>query len=157
MCMITCTFEDGGKADLRHVVVHAIAVKHGKLLLVKRAPSILEGGKWGFPGGFLDQGETLEQCVVRELFEETGYKGKVRTLFRINSGERRNDAGRNNVAHEFIVDVGEKTGEPDWEQTDVAWFEVSEIDPATLAFDHAKSLEAYRKYIESQFPLPIIV
>lgn len=154
--MISCTFEDGGKANLRHVVVHAIAVKEGKVLLVKRAPSIIEGGKWGFPGGFLDQNETLEECVIRELFEETGYQGKVRTLFRINSGMRKNDGERNNVAHEFIVDVGDKTGEPDWEQTDVKWFEISEIDLENLAFDHSKTVLEYKRYLESQFPLPIM-
>lgn len=28
--MITCTFEDGGKGTLRHVVVHGIIEDHGK-------------------------------------------------------------------------------------------------------------------------------
>ena len=43
--MINCTFEDGGKASLRHVAVHAIIEKSGKILLEKRALRFLEGGK----------------------------------------------------------------------------------------------------------------
>src|SRR5205823_747049 len=57
--VIACTFEDGRRAALRHVVVHAVVEQHGTLLLVKRAGHLLEGGKWGLPGVFLDRDETL--------------------------------------------------------------------------------------------------
>lgn len=154
--MITCTFENGKKANLRHVVAHVLAIKDNKILLVKRAEGILEGGKWGFPGGFLDQGETLEQCVIRELMEETGYEGKVIRLFRINSGQRKNDQGRNNVTGEFLVEVGERIGKPDWEQTETKWFEFSEIDEKNMAFDHAKTISYLKKYLDHEFHLPIV-
>ena len=52
--MITCMFESGSPASLRHVVVHAIVERDGALLLVKRAPHLSEGGKWGLPGGSVD-------------------------------------------------------------------------------------------------------
>src|SRR5207249_6056868 len=83
--MITCTFEDGHAARLRHVVVHAIVERAGALLLVRRAPYLSEGGRWGLPGGFLDRDERLVDGVLRELREETGWTGEVRRLFRINS------------------------------------------------------------------------
>ncbi len=35
---------------------------------------IFRRGKWDFPKGKLDDGETLEQCAVREVEEETGLK-----------------------------------------------------------------------------------
>lgn len=155
--MIVCTFENGKRANLRHVVTHILAVKDGKILLVKRAEGILEAGKWGFPGGFLDQGETLEQCVVRELMEETGYEGKVKGLFRINSGYRKNDEGRNNVAHEFLVEIGEKTGVPDWEQTEVDWKDMDLLTDEMLAFDHYQTIIHLKKYMAEPFQLPIIV
>ena len=67
--MITCIFEDGGRAGLRHVALHALVEREGALLMVKRAPHLGEGGKWGLPGGFLDRDETLAQGVLRELLE----------------------------------------------------------------------------------------
>lgn len=37
-------------------------------------------GRWSVPGGFMEQGETLQQAAVRELFEETGVKLEPATL-----------------------------------------------------------------------------
>lgn len=65
--MITCTFENGNRASLRHVVLHAVVERDGALLLVKRAPHVSEAGKWGLPGGFLDRDETLAAGALREL------------------------------------------------------------------------------------------
>jgi mutator protein MutT len=65
----------------RPVVGCLAVVKRGeKILLVRRAkaPGI---GKWGFPGGHLEMGETVSECAVRELREETGVEADaVRVL-----------------------------------------------------------------------------
>ena len=45
----------------------------GRLLFIKRAPQLeLAPGKWGFPAGHIEAGETAEQCALRELGEEIG-------------------------------------------------------------------------------------
>jgi 8-oxo-dGTP diphosphatase len=50
--------------------------ENGRVLLVKRG--VAPGrGKWALPTGFIEQDETTEDAVVRELEEETGIKGKV--------------------------------------------------------------------------------
>ena len=155
--MITCKFENGSDAALRHDIVHVLAFREGKVLLVKRAEGILEAGKWGFPGGFLDRDENLEQCALRELMEETGYQGTVKGLFRINSNPNRpNDNGRQNVAHEIFVEVGEKTGKPDWEQTAVEWKEIDLLTEDMMAFDHYHTLQLYKNYNEGKIEIPII-
>ncbi len=48
-------------------------IRHnGKLLLQKRALGRFGGGKWDCPGGKLQPAESLDECAVREIEEETG-------------------------------------------------------------------------------------
>ena len=55
------------------VTVDAVVVHSGHVLLVRRRA---EPGKglWAFPGGFVNQNETLDAAVIRELREETRLK-----------------------------------------------------------------------------------
>jgi mutator protein MutT len=48
----------------------AIVVKAGKVLVCQRKDDDTFGGFWEFPGGKQECGETLEQCLARELREE---------------------------------------------------------------------------------------
>jgi 8-oxo-dGTP diphosphatase len=138
--MITCMFEDGGRARLRHAVVHAVVEKDDSLLLVKRAPHLTDGGKWGLPGGFLDRNERLEEGVLRELREETGWEGRVLSLLRVNS---RPDRPQQNVAFDFIVEPLEKRGEPDSESSDVQWIPIERALSLDLTFDHMDTVRSY--------------
>lgn len=49
----------------------------GKVLLGKRLPSKAQGGLWEFPGGKLEAGETLEECLKREMKEEMNLQIKI--------------------------------------------------------------------------------
>jgi len=44
-----------------------------KILLIEREHDP-ERGLWSFPGGKLRPGESVKECMEREIFEETGYK-----------------------------------------------------------------------------------
>ena len=155
--MITCTFENGGTGLLRHVVLHALVERDGALLLVKRAPHLSEGGKWGLPGGFLDQGENLVEGVLRELMEETGWTGEVVSLLRINSRPDRPREDRQNVAFDFVVRPRARVGAPDAEQTAVEWIPIDRLPPLdTLAFDHGESVALYLKSRGRPAPPPSV-
>lgn len=57
----------------------AIVRQNGKLLLLRRGiePAY---GKWVFPGGFVDAGETLEGAAIRESMEEAGIEVSIEAL-----------------------------------------------------------------------------
>jgi len=155
--VITCTFEHGRRASLRHVAVQAIVERDDSLLLVKRAPHLPEGGKWGLPGGFLDRDETLAEGVLRELREETGWEGRVLSLLRINSRPDRPREDRQNVAIDFIIEPLEKRGEPDAESTDVQWIPIDRVLSRDLAFDHMDSVRSYLDARRRAVATPILI
>jgi len=156
--MITCTFEEGSGATLRHVVVHAVVERDGALLLVRRAPQLSEGGKWGLPGGFLARDESLTEGVLRELREETGWDGQVVALLRINSRPDRKHEDRQNVAFDFTVAPIGRVGEPDGESTAVEWVPIDRLPPGdSLAFDHGDTIEAYLESRGKRGPTPILM
>lgn len=156
--MIKCIFENGTNTSLRHVVVHAIVEKDGKLLLEKRSENLLEGGKWSLPSGFLSRDETAEVGVLRELREETGWTGEVVSLFRINTDPNRPHEDRQNISIEFIIRPMEIVGEPDKESSKVQWVSIHELPVLEdFAFDHGEAIALYLKYKEKSFPLPLFV
>lgn len=156
--MITCILENKRVTSFRHVVLHAIVEKEEKLLLEKRSGSILETGKWALPGGFLDRNETAEQGVLRELREETGWEGKVVSLFRINTNPKRPKEDRQNVALEFIIKPVKQVEKPDKEVSKVEWIPIENLLPfSEFAFDHGETIELYLKFRQEKFPLPLVV
>jgi len=55
------------------LVVAAALIRRGdKLLLARRRPGDEQGGLWEFPGGAVEPGESLSECLARELAEELG-------------------------------------------------------------------------------------
>ena len=73
---------------------------------------------WAIPGGELEYGETIEQCLVREIKEETGLDVKVKDLLYICDRFRHLD---NHVVHmTFLVErVGKKSRLTKWQHKDV--------------------------------------
>jgi len=53
------------------VVRLIILNEEGKVLILKRSKSEYASGQWCLPGGKVDYGNTVEETVVKELFEET--------------------------------------------------------------------------------------
>ena len=54
------------------VVSAGIVSRDGKIMLCQRRPGDRLSLKWEFPGGKMEEGETLQQTLERELMEEIG-------------------------------------------------------------------------------------
>jgi len=155
--MITCNFEDGNEALLRHLVVDTLVLKDNKILMVKRTGKLLEGGKWGLVGGFVDRDETSAQAAAREVMEETGWEVKDLVLLKINDSPNRPKEDRQNIAFVYFCTATNKVGDADWESDEQRWFEWNDLpDKADIAFDHSDNIELYKKYIKKTFTLPVM-
>lgn len=49
----------------------------GRVLLTRRRADTVYGGWWEFPGGKIEVGESVDDCVRRELLEEVGLEVEV--------------------------------------------------------------------------------
>ncbi len=63
------------------VVVAVIRNKEDQILIAQRAKEKHQGGKWEFPGGKIEQGESALQALSRELDEELGIQITEATPF----------------------------------------------------------------------------
>ncbi len=57
-----------------------LVFRNGLVLIAQRREGDFLGGKWEFPGGKRDPGETAEECLKRELREELAIEVEVREL-----------------------------------------------------------------------------
>jgi len=154
--MINCTFENGAKASLRHTVIDAIVEKDSQILLIKRSPQLVEGGKWAFVGGFVERNEVLKDTVAREVPEEAGYSVKNIRLFTIRDNPLRHE-DRQNISIVFLCSADQKVGEHDEEVTDVKWFDLDKLpNEEEFAFDHFDIAQLYLNYRKENTKLPIL-
>ena len=58
-------------------VTAAIITRGNEVLLTRRGPTEKLAGYWEFPGGKLEDGESLADCLRRELNEELGVDANV--------------------------------------------------------------------------------
>lgn len=58
-------------------VVAAVMHWDGRILVARRGPGQRHAGKWEFPGGKVEPGETPPQALTRELFEEFHIQAEV--------------------------------------------------------------------------------
>lgn len=118
-----------------------IALPGDRVVLVSRRYPPLG---WALPGGFVDEGETVEAAAVREAREETGLQVTLTALLGVYSDPRR-DARRHTMSTVFLGRAaGEPTGGDDAALARAfAWGAL----PAPLCFDHAEILADARRFL----------
>ena len=68
-------------------VTAGVLGKDGKFLIAKRKKDDVLGGLWEFPGGKIEDGETAEECLAREIKEELEIIVEVGELITSNNHE----------------------------------------------------------------------
>ena len=133
--------------------VGGAVIRDGKLLMVRRA-SRRGRGNWQIPGGFVEQDETMEQAVVREVEEESGVTAEVVGVLGIRN---RYDPDNGNSTY-VILALRPVSGEPvpDNHEVDMAaYFSLEEIDaleqvPPINREAARRALDADRRILDPQ-------
>ena len=108
-----------------NVGVGGAVVRDGRLLLVRRL-SRRGHGNWQVPGGFVEQNETIEVAVVREVEEEAGVKTTVRGVLGIRN--RYDEEGGNSTYIVLLLSPESGEPNPDMKEVDRAqYFSLAEI------------------------------
>jgi mutator protein MutT len=128
--------------------VVVVVEKDNKILVVKRG---IEPQKnmWDLPGGFIDVGETVEECVIRETLEETGLKVEIVQEL----GTTPDEYGQKKTPtlnHLYLVKVVGGKAQPQDDVSELRWVSLDDL-PKTFAFKNCKiAIDRYNKFRQKQ-------
>lgn len=95
---------------MKTIVVQKAVLQNGnnEILLLRRSESDTRRPlQWDLPGGMLDQGESLENCIIREIQEETNLKATdlypVFTKTEVRKWENKEGKQTENVVFIFYI------------------------------------------------------
>ena len=121
-----------------NVIAGCLPIWQDKVLLCRRAIEPRKGF-WNVPGGFLENGETVEEGAMREVWEEAMAKVTIRSLHLIYS-----IAEFNQVYMHFLAELPEPVFDIGIESSEVKLFSESEIPWNEIAFSSSfKTLQYY--------------
>ena len=82
------------------VAVHALVLKERQILLVKRSKEPSKG-RWSLPGGRIELGETIDEAIKREVFEECSIEIEIERVLDVTDSIIRDEEGR--VRYHFVL------------------------------------------------------
>mgnify|MGYP001822086210 FL=1 len=123
-------------------VVAAVVMRNGKYMIARRAPGKHLAGYWEFPGGKIEEGESPEDSLQREIEEEFGVYAQVGAYL----GENVHGYGDKTVrlmAYEATVeqDIHQST-----DHDQIEWVELNQMDDYPLAPADVPLLRYLRRY-----------
>jgi 8-oxo-dGTP diphosphatase len=127
------------------LTVDGIVQIDDKIVLIKRKNPPFKD-YWAFPGGFVEYGETTENAVLREIYEETSLKTKIKHLLGVYSDPNRDPRGHT-VSVVYVLEPIGGTLKGSDDAKDAKLFKIEEVKDLSLAFDHKKIFDDYVNYL----------
>lgn len=113
---------------------------------------IFRRGKWDLPKGKLDEGETIEECAVREVEEETGLRsiqqGELIEVTLHNYIEKGTEIEKETYWYAMKVEGEQKlVAQTEEDIEDIKWVKESEL-PVYLANTYNNIIDIIEKYYD---------
>jgi ADP-ribose pyrophosphatase YjhB (NUDIX family) len=128
--------------------VDAIVQKDSQILLVKRKKEPFKG-HLVLPGGFVNEGERVEDAAKREIKEETSLDIELIDILGVYSEPKRDPRGHI-MSTVFIGKISKSSDKVDaMAQDDAAaieWLNLEEVDNTRFGFDHKKIILDYIRW-----------
>ncbi|MFB6204193.1 MAG: NUDIX domain-containing protein [Candidatus Nanohaloarchaea archaeon] len=118
----------------------AVVFTGEKYLVMKRAPDKPTfPGVWEFPAGIVEEDESPEEAVLRELEEESGLAGEI-----VRRGEPfEDDRAEGRLRHHpFLVEVDSRDIELSREHVEYQWIELEELHSLKTRENYTDVVEA---------------
>ena len=120
------------------IVIFTLREGSLQVLLVKRGVPPFEG-QYAIPGGFIREGESLEEAALRELYEEAGVRNVFLEQLYTFGDPKRDPRGRViTVAYYALIASDKLSLVAGADAAEAQWFPVNDLPP--LAFDHRSIL-----------------
>ena len=131
--------------------VDAIIQRGSEILLIKRKKDPFKS-MLALPGGFVNENEKVEDAIIREIREETTLEIRLLNILGVYSDPSR-DPRKHIMTTLFIGEIkGDKSIEADAadDASEIVWLSLESIEKNTLAFDHKKIIDDYKKWRHHQ-------
>lgn len=125
--------------------VYGVAVHQDHLLLTQLSSRDREAGRWTLPGGGMEFGETPQETLRREFYEETGLVPEIGAVLDVRSHVPRPELHVIQMIFEVEAEGVPTVIEVDGSTVDAGWFP-TEVVPSLATVSLVDHLVAMRRW-----------
>ncbi|HLZ98725.1 MAG TPA: NUDIX hydrolase [Steroidobacteraceae bacterium] len=128
------------------VDVRGAAFRDGRVLMVRE----VSDGRWTLPGGWADVNQSAAECVVREIFEESGFQARALKLAAVHDYRKRHPPRHLDSIYKlfFICELVGGSARPSNETSDVEFFARRELPILSVGRTTAEQIELMFRHAE---------
>lgn len=124
--------------------VDVILQRDSNVLMIRRKNDPFKGCL-ALPGGFVNEGETIEEAMKRETMEETSLEVEPVEILGAYSDPKR-DPRKHIVTVVFVGIIVGGDSRPGDDAAGIEWVKLADIQQHQIAFDHAQILRDYSQW-----------